>query len=112
MKMALKNHNPDDIDIVVTHTPGTVKGDMSEVKAIQSIFNNKLPFLTTNKWKVGHTLGASGMLSLEMAVLMLQNQEEIGVPFFKNQNPVKKINNILVNAVGFGGNAVSILLSK
>ena len=112
MKMALKNHNPDDIDIVVTHTPGTVKGDLSEIKAIQSIFNNKLPFLTTNKWKIGHTLGASGMLSLEMAVLMLQNQEEIGVPFLKNQNPVKKINNILVNAVGFGGNAVSILLSK
>ena len=52
------------------------------------------------------------MLSLEMAVLMLQNQEEIGVPFLKNQNPVKKINNILVNAVGFGGNAMSILLSK
>jgi 3-oxoacyl-(acyl-carrier-protein) synthase len=111
MKMALQNINPDDIDAIVMHAPGTIKGDKSEYKAIQKTFKN-LPMLTTNKWKVGHTFGASGMLNLEMAVLMLQHQQFIGVPFVAEPNPRKEIRNVLVNAVGFGGNAVSILLSK
>ncbi|WP_299884534.1 beta-ketoacyl synthase N-terminal-like domain-containing protein [uncultured Lacinutrix sp.] len=111
MSMALGDLNPDDIDIIVTHTPGTIKGDSSEINAIKTIFSDKTPALTTNKWKIGHTLGASGMLSVEMAVLMLQKQEFISTPFIET-TPPKKIEHIIINAVGFGGNAVSILLSK
>ena len=111
MKMALQDINPDEVDVVVMHAPGTIKGDKSEYKAIQKVFKN-LPMLTTNKWKVGHTFGASGMLSIELAILMMQHQKFIGVPFVTEQNPRKQIRNVLINAVGFGGNAVSILLSK
>ena len=76
-------------------------------------FVTKLLFLTTNKWKLGHTFGASGMLSLELALLMLQHQKVINVPFAEQtQNNPNFLNKILVNAVGFGGNAVSILLTK
>ncbi|GAA3600330.1 beta-ketoacyl synthase N-terminal-like domain-containing protein [Flavivirga amylovorans] len=112
MQMALGDLNPDDIDIIVMHAPGTIKGDLSEYKAIEKIFCNKTPALTTNKWKIGHTFGASGALNIEFAVLMLQNQKFIGIPYLENQESPKRIKNILVNAVGFGGNAVSILLSK
>lgn len=112
MTMALANTNPDDIDAVVMHAPGTIKGDISEYNAIKKVFCNKTPFLTTNKWKVGHTFATSGMLSLELAILMLLHQKAIEVPFTKNQPQPKQLKNILVNAVGFGGNAVSILLSK
>ncbi len=112
MQMALGDLNPDAIDVIVMHAPGTVKGDLSEYKAIEKIFCDKTPALTTNKWKIGHTFGASGALSIEFAVLMLQHQEFIGVPYLENQETPKRIKNILVNAVGFGGNAVSILLSK
>jgi 3-oxoacyl-(acyl-carrier-protein) synthase len=111
MAMALGDLNPSDIDVIVTHTPGTIKGDAAEINAIKTIFCNTIPSLTTNKWKLGHTLGASGMLSIEMAVLMLQKQEFITIPYIETQQP-KQLKNILVNAVGFGGNAVSILLSK
>ena len=111
MSMALGDYRPDDIDIVITHTPGTMKGDQAEFKAIQSVFCNKIPALTTNKWKVGHSLGASGLLSIEMALLMLEHQEFIEVPFLE-QEPPSKLSKIMVNAVGFGGNAVSILLSE
>lgn len=111
MSMALGNLSTDEIDVIVTHTPGTIKGDISEINAINTVFKNNIPTLTTNKWKLGHTLGASGMLSIEMAVLMLQKQEFISTPFIETKTP-KQIKNILVNAVGFGGNAVSILLSK
>lgn len=112
MRMALGNINPEEVDIVVMHSPGTIKGDLSEVKAIDKVFCNKTPFLTTNKWKVGHTFGASGLLSVEMALLMLQRQTYIETPFLKQNVENKPIQKVLVNAVGFGGNAVSILLSK
>ena len=112
MQMALGDTHPNDVDVIVTHTPGTIKGDLSEYRAIKAIFKNKMPLLTSNKWKIGHTFGASGALSLELAVLMLQHQKFIGIPFLNNQKPPKKIQNILVNAVGFGGNAVSILIKK
>ena len=111
MKMALKNTDLNAVDAIVMHAPGTIKGDLTEYKAIQKVFGEKLPLLTTNKWKIGHTFGSSGMLSLELAVLMLQEQKFIAVPFAKAQNQTKPLQKILVNAVGFGGNAVSILLS-
>ncbi|RZN84681.1 MAG: beta-ketoacyl synthase [Winogradskyella sp.] len=111
MAMALGDLNPGDIDIIVTHTPGTIKGDLAEFNAIQSIFCNKIPALTTNKLKVGHSLGASGLLSIEMAILMLNHQTFIDIPYLEQSHP-KKISKIMINAVGFGGNAVSILLSK
>lgn len=111
MNMALGRTKPDEIDIIITHTPGTIKGDQAEFNAINKVFRKHIPALTCNKWKIGHTLGASGMLSLEMGLLMLKHQQFIPIPFIVNSSP-KKIEKILINAVGFGGNAVSVLLSK
>jgi 3-oxoacyl-(acyl-carrier-protein) synthase len=111
MKMALENTNLSDVDAIVMHAPGTKAGDLTEYKAIQKVFGDDLPMLTTNKWKIGHTFGASGILSVEMAVLMIQHNQFIGVPFAEAQKTRKQIRKVLVNAVGFGGNAVSVLLS-
>jgi 3-oxoacyl-(acyl-carrier-protein) synthase len=111
MAMALENTDLSDVDAIVMHAPGTIKGDLSEFKAIEKIFGESLPLLTTNKWKIGHTFGASGMLSVELAILMMQHNTFIGVPFAKAQEQTRPIKKVLVNAVGFGGNAVSVLLS-
>lgn len=111
MQMALQETNLSEVDVIVMHAPGTIKGDLSEYKAIQKVFGNELPLLTTNKWKIGHTLGASGMLNIEMALLMLQHQKFVGVPFVTVQAEKKQLQKVLVNAVGFGGNAVSVLLT-
>ncbi len=112
MMMALNGLPPEKVDVIVTHAPGTIKGDISEYKAVEKVFCNKIPFLTTNKWKVGHTFATSGMLSIEMAILMLQHQKVINVPYLNQNELPEKIETIMVNAVGFGGNAVSILLSN
>lgn len=112
MKMALKNTSPDSVDVVVMHAPGTIKGDLTEMTAIKKVFQNRIPAFTSNKWKIGHTFGASGLLSLELAVLMLQHNTFVPVPFIKKQHLRKDIKKVLVNAVGFGGNAVSVLLSR
>jgi 3-oxoacyl-(acyl-carrier-protein) synthase len=112
MKMALKNIEKEDVDAVVMHAPGTVKGDLSEVNAIDKVFGNHKPLLTSNKWKLGHTFATSGMLSIELAIMMLKENKLISVPFIDKQKQKKDLKKILVNAVGFGGNAVSVLLSK
>ncbi len=110
MKMALGETPIEEIDAIVLHAPGTVKGDVAEYNAVKAVFEGSIPALTTNKWKIGHTFGASGILSLELATLMLKHQEFIPVPYMSYESIPKKMKKIIVNAVGFGGNAVSILL--
>jgi 3-oxoacyl-(acyl-carrier-protein) synthase len=112
MKMALGETNPNEVDAIVMHAPGTIKGDISEVNAIQEVFGDHKPLLTSNKWKLGHTFASSGLLSIELAVMMLEKQKFISVPFIEPQKTQKNLQKILVNAVGFGGNAVSVLLVK
>lgn len=112
MKMAIGEKDFKEIDAVVMHAPGTIKGDEAELNAIKQLFGENIPALTSNKWKIGHTFGASGILSMELAILMLQHEEFISVPFSQISKAPKKLENVLVNAVGFGGNAVSILISK
>ena len=125
MTMALGTTNPNDVDAIVLHAPGTIQGDKAEMEAVKQVFCNKIPLLTTNKWKIGHTFGASGILSLAMAVSMLRHQTFISVPYlhqrsdpYKTANPAERatphqqLNTVMVNAVGFGGNAVSVLLTR
>jgi 3-oxoacyl-(acyl-carrier-protein) synthase len=112
MRMALEHTDPATVDAVVMHAPGTIVGDRSEYAAIVKVFGKNTPLLTTNKWKIGHTFGSSGMLSLELAILMMVNDTFIPVPFFSYNKSSKPIKKVLVNAVGFGGNAVSVLISK
>lgn len=113
MKMALAFAEIETVDVIVLHAPGTKKGDLAEYNAIKKVFSVKPPLLTSNKWLVGHTFAASGMLSVEMAVMMLQYNRFIENPFFKNGSEIpKKLETIMINAVGFGGNAVSIILGK
>ena len=112
MKMAIGDHNLNEIDAVVMHAPGTIGGDLAEVNAVKKVFSDKLPAMTSNKWKTGHSFAASGILSLQMAVLMLQYQQFLPVPFSEFQQKPDKLEKILVNSVGFGGNAVSILIGR
>jgi len=111
MKMALKDIK-ESVDVIVMHAPGTIKGDLSEWNAIQKVFTKEIPAVTSNKWKIGHTLGASGCLSMELALLMMKYQKFIGIPYLTDLKQPKKIERIMINAVGFGGNAVSIVLKR
>ncbi len=112
MRMALAGTPINEVDAIVMHAPGTVKGDVAEYNAIKAVFGDDMPALTTNKWKIGHTFGASGMLSIEFALFMLKHNEFISVPFVENKKNPKRLHKIIINAVGFGGNAVSVLIEK
>ena len=112
MKRALSGTDPGEIDAVVLHAPGTLKGDRAELSAIQKVFGNPGPELYSNKWKIGHTLGASGLLSVEMALLLLKGQPVCQAPYLDASENARPLRKVLVNAVGFGGNAVSLLLER
>lgn len=113
MATALESAGLDTVDAVIMHAPGTIQGDLSEKKAIDAVFGRQLPLLTSNKWLTGHTFAASGMLSVEMAVLMLKHNKFIENPFYGNSRHLpEQIRSVMINAVGFGGNAVSVVLSN
>lgn len=113
MKMALGDLSPSEVDVVVMHAPGTIKGDLSEIRAIEAVFGKEgRPAVTSNKWKIGHTFGASGTLSLELGLLMLEKQQFVNVPFISDNHEPGRLRKVMVNAVGFGGNAVSVLLER
>ncbi len=110
MRMALNDANLSSVDAIIMHAPGTKKGDAAELKAIQSTFTT-LPFLTTNKWQVGHSFGASGMLSLETALYLLKHNDYAN-PFYEDTTLPSALQTVMINAVGFGGNAVSLIIKR
>ena len=112
MKMAISGTDPGEIDAVILHAPGTLKGDRAERSAIQKVFEGHGPELYSNKWKIGHTLGASGLLSVEMALMLLKDHPVCRAPYLDTARKARPIYKVLVNAVGFGGNAVSLLLER
>lgn len=103
---------PTAIDAVVLHSPGTPAGDAAERAALRAIFGPELPLLLSNKWLVGHTLGASAALSLDFACHVLETQQWPAAPFATDLASAadKPIRRILVNAAGFGGNAASVVV--
>lgn len=111
MQQALEGIDPAEVDVVIPHATGTLKGDQAEYLALAEVFGTNLPLLTSHKWKIGHTFAASGALAMEMAILMLQQQHFLPIPYLPTA-PERPLKNILINATGFGGNAVSVLISK
>ncbi|WBA42398.1 beta-ketoacyl synthase N-terminal-like domain-containing protein [Hymenobacter canadensis] len=103
---------PTDIDAVVLHSPGTPAGDAAERAALRTVFGPELPLLLSNKWLIGHTLGASAALSLDFACHVLETQQWPTAPFATDLATAadKPIRRILVNAAGFGGNAASAVV--
>lgn len=112
MSIALKEAKLETVDALVMHAPGTVLGDSAEFTAIKEVFKGKVPYLTGNKALIGHTLGASGGFSLEMAMLMIRHSKAIEPVFYNNSVTPKHIKTVMINAVGFGANAVSIIIGK
>lgn len=114
MRQALSQLNPSDnlIDAIITHSPGTKAGDRAELAAIKAVFSNSLPSIVTNKWLLGHTLGASGALSLQYGMHLLKQQHAPLFPYSicLNTNAPSTMRRVTINAAGFGGNAASVVL--
>ncbi len=113
MNLALGDLAKNEIDAIITHAPGTIKGDRSEMRAIEQVFEKDIPILLNNKWQIGHSLGASAALSLAMALQIFEKETFPEIPYLpslqKSDQPPRRI---MINSTGFGGNAVSLLIEK
>ena len=112
------------IDYINTHGTGTKNNDLSESIAMQNIFKGKVPPFSSTKSYTGHTLAAAGALEAVFSILSIQNDmifpslnyttpmDEVA---FKPESQLvksKKINCVLSNSFGFGGNCTELLFTK
>ncbi len=126
MKGALKKSNlkPSDIDYINLHGTGTSNNDSAEGTAINRLFDPNYPPMSSTKSFTGHTLGASGGIEAVFSVLSIKygiiypnlrfatRMKEF--PFEPEKRFLKgqKINNVLSNSFGFGGNCTSLIFSS
>jgi 3-oxoacyl-(acyl-carrier-protein) synthase len=117
MHEALENAGRERVDAVVLHAPGTQRGDDAELRAIGHVFEGAIPCIVSNKWKMGHTFGAAGAFGVETALGMLEGRAMAALPYPNvvqdaSSRPAGGVRTVMVNAAGFGGNAVSIIVGR
>lgn len=105
------------VDLVIAHGTGTLINDETEDLAFSALFRDlpSPPWLTGSKWRVGHTLGASGAVDIILACEALKRNESFCLQTTPSADPRlqcryltpgKKAGNLhrlLVSSLGFGG---------
>jgi 3-oxoacyl-[acyl-carrier-protein] synthase II len=130
MKTALADAElqPSDIDYVNVHGTSTPLGDVSETKAIQTIFGQNAYDLNISSTKsmTGHLLGAAGAVEAIACIMAITKgiipptinhftdddlfDSKLNFTFNKAQK--REVNAALSNTFGFGGHNVSLVLKK
>ncbi|HZM75673.1 MAG TPA: beta-ketoacyl synthase N-terminal-like domain-containing protein [Candidatus Limnocylindrales bacterium] len=116
---------PDAIDLVFAHGTGTILNDDTEARALAEVFahTRRRPSITALKSLIGHTSGASGLMSLITAVHSLtggripptrHHREPIDAirdfPVITKPTSDASLGTVQINAFGFGGvNAVAVV---
>lgn len=125
MQGALKKSGlePKDIDYINLHGTGTPNNDSAEGTAIKRVFDPVYPPMSSTKSYTGHTLGASGGIEAVFSILAIKHgiiypnlrfetrMDELPVEPVKHFISGQKINNVMSNSFGFGGNCTSLIFS-
>lgn len=130
MTTALKDANlkPEDIAYINVHGTSTPLGDLSECKAILSVFGEHAYNLNISSTKsmTGHCLGATGALEALACILSVTkdiipptinhftDDEEFDpkLNFTFNKAQYRTVNAALSNTFGFGGHNASVIVKK
>jgi len=118
--------NVDQIDLINCHAASTLLGDLAESKAINSVFKDHAPGVPAHSTKsmTGHPLGAASAVEAIASILAIKegvihptiNQFEqdprIMLNVVRNQPRDARVNHILSNGFGFGGENAAIALSR
>ncbi len=130
MRLALEeaNLNPEDVDYINTHSTSTPVGDISEIIAVNKLYEGSgvKPTISATKSMTGHLLGAAGAIEAVLSVLAVKhgiipptiNTERIdpeipgGADFVLGEAREKQINAAMSNNFGFGGHNGIVVFSK
>jgi len=126
MKKAMKMSglNAADIDYINAHGTGTDNNDISEGRAIEKLFGSEVPPVSSTKPYTGHTTSAAGAAEAIISIFCLL--EQVIWPNLNFSEPMKelhftpvkelitdrKINHVMTNSFGFGGNDTSLIFSR
>ena len=126
MKEALDRSGlkPEQIDYINAHGTGTENNDLSEGRAIQKLFGSNIPKVSSTKSYTGHTTSAAGGVEAVISILSILNNTIFPNLNFKTQMeelefvPVTelleniKIDHVMSNSFGFGGNNSALIFSR
>ena len=116
---------PDEIDMIFAHATGTYLNDKIEVESLGTLFGERLSEIPMCGLKsmLGHTMGASGPMSLMAALGSLQNgafypipnldavDETLDICTTTEGKTLEGVDHILLNAFAFGGVNVCLVVS-
>ena len=111
------------IDYINAHGTGTPNNDPSESVALKRIFGDDMPLVSSTKGFTGHTTSASGSIETVICVLAMQNNfvpvsygfslvDEACIHPFEGDDKQHRMDYVICNSFGFGGNDSSLLLMK
>jgi len=117
---------PTEVDVIYAHGTSTPLNDVTETQAIKRALGEHAynVAVTATKSMIGHTLGAAGAMSALAAALTLHegvipptiNHErpdpECDLDYVPNQARRAEVNTALVNAFGFGGQNVVLVMKR
>lgn len=119
---------PEEIDYINVHGTSTPLGDISEVKAIESVFGDHAFDLNISSTKsmTGHLLGAAGAIEAVASILAIKHSlvpptinhftDDEGfdkrLNFTFNKAQKRELNAVLSNTFGFGGHNASVIFKK
>ena len=126
MEKALQNCklSPKEIGYVNAHGTGTDNNDLTEGIAIQRLFGNAVPPVSSTKAFTGHTTSAAGSVESVISILALTRNfipvnlnftfpiEELDFMPVKEEKGKVDIQHVLTNSFGFGGNDSAVVFSK
>ena len=125
MREALESSGIDKshIDYINAHGTGTPNNDPSESVALKRIFGNDIPLVSSTKGFTGHTTSASGSIETVICVLAMQNDfvpvsygfrhaDEACIHPFVGDDKHHRMDYVICNSFGFGGNDSSLLLMR
>ena len=127
MRLALHQAHlkTEDINYINAHGTSTKLNDVTETKAIKSLFGEyayKVP-ISSNKSMLGHTIGAAGAIEAAVSVLTIQNgiipptinlenpDPDCDLDYVPNVARQKKVRTVLSNSFGFGGHNASLVFA-
>ncbi|GAG25975.1 unnamed protein product, partial [marine sediment metagenome] len=118
--------SPSEIDYINAHGTSTKANDLTETKAIKTVFKEhayKVPISST-KSMVGHSLGASGAIEAAVCALSIKTGKihptinlespdpECDLDYVPNKYREKEIKYALSNSFAFGNNNACLLFAK